>query len=344
MNTERIIENFQTINVLLSELQNNMNSAIPEIYLRMEEQDNRDFGQSFLSNVFWSSFELIADIESLEGAKIISWLLNSFVEDIHDNLEKYPDLNSKVAGVYERMQITINHIKLDKISPVIDNPEKHYNDVFTYQGNKVTVADFENFDFVYASTGYTNALLEITKNCKSEVLKNIFPRDKWKVSFYFGESPANPCKQCNWGCNGYIDSREFFEDINSAILDRNGKVLANNVYDWVNILSKNSHKSFVVEPIYADNVRLNQDQSNYHEKYPNGGFVNEYCLTWGRDDFFNDWVDFSDEIGEWMFYDDMNGNITNPNGFVSRSVFYYNWNLDASSCVWKRTYNPDPNN
>jgi len=31
------------------------------------------------------------------------------------------------------------------------------------------------------------------------------------------------------------------------------------------------------------------------------------------------------------------------NGFVDRNDFYYNWGLDASGCIWKRQYNPDPN-
>jgi hypothetical protein len=342
MENQRIKSNFQTLNALLSELQNNMNSAIPEIYIKLQEKDNRDFGQKFLSNLFWSAFELISNIDTLEGAHEISWILNAFVEDIQNNLEKYPDLNDEISSIYERMQSTITHIKNEKISPIVDNPDNHLNDTFTYDGNVITISDFNNFDFVYASSGYNLVLTNITRECKKEVLKGCFPYDKWKVSFYFGESPANPCKQCNWGCDGYIDNRSFFEDMDAEIYDNQGNLLANNIYDWVNKLSKDSHKCYVIEPISSFNVRLN-NMENYKEKYPNGAFVNEYCLTWGRDDFFNDWVDFDDNIGKWMFLDDMNGNTTNWDGFVNRSDFYYNWNLDACQCIWKHTPTRPPN-
>jgi outer membrane murein-binding lipoprotein Lpp len=44
MDYQKLISNFKTLNAFLSELQNNMNSAIPEIYLKLQEQDNKEVG------------------------------------------------------------------------------------------------------------------------------------------------------------------------------------------------------------------------------------------------------------------------------------------------------------
>jgi len=41
MDYPRIRSNFQILNKFLVELQTNMNSAIPEIYLKLEEADNQ---------------------------------------------------------------------------------------------------------------------------------------------------------------------------------------------------------------------------------------------------------------------------------------------------------------
>ena len=61
-------------------------------------------------------------------------------------------------------------------------------------------------------------------------------------------------------------------------------------------------------------------------------------MVWGRDDFLKDWKDFPDDLARWMFND------VNPDGFVDRNDFYYNWNLDAANCMWKQTHRPpDPN-
>jgi hypothetical protein len=72
------------------------------------------------------------------------------------------------------------------------------------------------------------------------------------------------------------------------------------------------------------------------KEHPNGVYCSEYCLVDGRDDFLNDWKEFDPNVAKWMFRDDGVGNITNPNGFVDRNDFYFNWQLDASECLWKR--------
>ncbi len=338
MGYERVVKNFQTINLFLTELQNNMNSAIPEIYFKLQEKDDRDFGQGFLSNLFWSAFDLISTIETLEGREFIAWFLSAIVEDIHDHLDHYPDLNETMSGLYERMSETITTIKNEKISPVVSDPQAHYNDVYTYNNNTVKVSDFDTFDFVYASIPYNETLTEVSRECKKQAFKKCFPYDKWKVAFWFGESPQfSPCKQCNWGCDEWVDTRSFVEDQNAPIRDYHGNILANNIHEWIKLLVKDQpSRIYVIEPISSPNVRINYIHKDRYKDYPNGAFINEYCMVWGRDDFLNDWVDFDDNIGRWMFHDDGYGNVINENGFVDRSDFYYNWGLDASQCIWKQ--------
>lgn len=330
--SDAIKSNFQTLNVFLSELQNNMNSAIPEIYLKLQETDNQDVGQSFLSNLFWSAFDLISTIETLEGKEVIAWFLSAIVEDIHDHLDQYPNLNDSIASLYERMTETIKTLKNTKISPVVDNPDAHLNDTYTYNGNIVKVSDFGAFDFVYASTAYNLSLAAVTKECKSQALKKCFPYWKWKIGFWFGENPmTNPCKQCNWGCDDWMDTRIFYEDMNQPSFDTEGHKIADNINDYVKLLYRNQPSRFyVIEPVSSSNVRINYLYKDKYKDYPNGAFINEYCMVWGRDDFFNDWKDFDDDVARWMFDD------VNENGFVDRNDFYYNWGLDASGCMYKR--------
>lgn len=331
MNNSQIIKNFQTLNIFLTELQNNMNSAIPEIYLKLQESDDKDVGQSFLSNLFWSAFDLISTIETLKGKEVIAWFLSAIVEDIHDHIDQYPNLNESIASLYERMTETITTLKNTKISPVVDNPDAHLNDTYTYNGNTVKVYDFSNFDFVYASSSYNLALTVVTKECKSQALKKCFPYWKWKIGFWFAENPqTNPCRQCNWGCDDWVDVRELYEDMNQPIFDGQGNKIANDIYDWVKQLYKNAPARFyVIEPISASNVRIGNYENDYKTKYPNGAFINEYCMVWGRDDFLKDWQDFPDDVAQWMFDD------VNENGFINRNEFYYNWGLDAHECMYK---------
>ena len=347
MDYSRVIKNFQTLNFFLTELQSNMNSAIPEIYLKLQQADNQDVGQSFLSDLFWSAFNLITTIETLEGKEFVAWFLGAVVQDIHDHMENYPDLNSSIAGLYDRMTTTITDIKDKKISPIVDNPAAHYNDVYSYKQYTVKVSDFDTFDFVYASTGYNDALTVVTRECKAQALRKCFPYDKWKIGFWFGESPQfSPCKQCNWGCDDWADTRELYEDVNQPLYDSHGKLLAHNIYDWVTALVKSEPSRFyVIEPISDPNVRIgNNYEDDYRTKYPNGAFINEYCMVWGRDDFLNDWKDFDDSVGTWMFRDDGYGTIVNEHGFVDRKDFYRNWGLDAANCMWEQTHqHPDPN-
>ena len=333
--TETIKQNFQTLNFFLTELQNNMNSAIPEIYLKLQETDDQDVGQSFLSNLFWSAFDLISTIETLKGKEVIAWFLSAIVEDIHDHINQYPNLNESIASLYERMTETITTLKNTKISPVVDDPDAHLNDTYTYGDKTVKVSDFGTFDFVYASTPYNLALTQVTRECQSQSLKKCFPYWKWKIGFWFGENPmTNPCKQCNWGCDGYVDERQFYEDMNQPLIDYNGNKLADNIHDWVKKLYNDQPSRFyVIEPVSASNVRINYVDADKYKNYPNGAFINEYCMVWGRDDFFNDWKDFDDNVARWMFDD------VNENGFVNRNDFYYNWGLDAAECMYKSPTN-----
>lgn len=339
MDYPRIRSNFQILNKFLVELQTNMNSAIPEIYFKLEETDNQEVGQGFISDLFWSAFNLITTIETLEGKEVIAWFLGAIVQDVHDHIDQYPDLNGEIASLYTRMTTTITHLKDDKISPVVDNPEAHLDDTYTYNGKTMKVSEFNNFDFVYASSGYNLALNAVSKECKSQALKKCFPYWKWKIGFWFAENPqTNPCDQCNWGCDDWADVRELYEDMNQPIFDGQGNKIANDIYDWVKQLYKNAPARFyVIEPISAPNVRIGNYEDDYKTKYPNGAFINEYCLVWGRDDFLKDWKDFPDDVATWMFDD------VNPDGFVDRNDFYYNWNLDAANCMYKRQYPPDPN-
>jgi len=334
--SDTIKVNFQTLNFFLSELQNNMNSAIPEIYLKLEQADDQDVGQSFLSNLFWSAFDLISTIESLKGKEVIAWFLSAIVQDIHDHIDQYPDLNESIASLYTRMTTTITTIKNTKISPVVDNPDAHLNDTYTYKDKTIKVSDFGTFDFVYASSPYNLALTQVTKECKSQALRKCFPYWKWKIGFWFAENPqTNPCDQCNWGCNDWMDTREFYEDMNQPIYDYNNNKIADNIYDWVKKLYEDAPARFyVIEPVSAPNVRINHNHGSYNL---NGAFINEYCLVWGRDDFLKDWKDFPDDVAQWMFDD------INENGFVDRNDFYYNWGLDAADCMYKRQFPPDPN-
>ena len=334
--SDTIKVNFQTLNFFLSELQNNMNSAIPEIYLKLEQADDQDVGQSFLSNLFWSAFDLISTIESLKGKEVIAWFLSAIVQDIHDHIDQYPDLNESIASLYTRMTTTITTIKNTKISPVVDNPDAHLNDTYTYKDKTIKVSDFGTFDFVYASSPYNLALTQVTKECKSQALRKCFPYWKWKIGFWFAENPqTNPCDQCNWGCDDWMDTREFYEDMNQPIYDYNNNKIADNIYDWVKKLYEDAPARFyVIEPVSAPNVRINHDHGSYN---PNGAFINEYCLVWGRDDFLKDWKDFPNDVAQWMFDD------INENGFVDRNDFYYNWGLDAADCMYKRQFPPDPN-
>jgi hypothetical protein len=241
------------------------------------------------------------------------------------------------------MQATFEHIKMDKISPVVDNPELHYNDTYHYKGNTVKVSDFENFNILYAGVGYANALNAITKESKAQTVKAVFSYDKWKIGFWFGESPSNPCKQCDWGCDGYVDVRGFVENKDLPILDNNGNVLAQNLTDWVSKLNKDNHNFYVIENVSDYNSNPPENYPNAKSDYPNGAMIHEYVLVWGRDDFLNDWQIFSDDVGQWMFYDNSVGEVSNPDGFVSRYDFYRNWGLDAANCMYKRQYPPDPN-
>jgi len=333
--TDIIKVNFQTLNLFLTELQNNMNSAIPDIYFKLQESDDKDVGQSFLSNLFWSAFDLISTIETLKGKEVIAWFLSAIVEDIHDHIGQYPNLNESISSLYERMTETITTLKNTKISPVVDNPEAHLNDTYTYNGNIVKVSDFANFDFVYASTPYNLALTKVSKECKSQAIRRCFTYWKWKIGFWFAENPmTNPCKQCNWGCDSWADTRQFCEDVSKPIYDYHGNILAHDIHEWIKKLLDNEPARFyVIEPVSASNVRINYLYKDKYKDYPNGAFINEYCMVWGRDDFFNDWKDFHDDVARWMFDD------VNENGFVDRYDFYYNWGLDAANCMYKAPNN-----
>jgi hypothetical protein len=93
----------------------------------------------------------------------------------------------------------------------------------------------------------------------------------------------------------------------------------------------------VLESVSAINCRFAQytNPDDIRNKYPNGAYINEYLILEGRDNFLNTWTEFDNDVAKWMFKD--------MNGFVDRNDFYYNWGLDASGCIWKRQYNPDPN-
>lgn len=335
---QRVTANFQTLRQFIQDLKTQMSYDLPDIYLKLSQPDKTDVGQSFLSDLFWSAFNLITTIETLQGKEFIAWILGAIIEDIHDNIENYPVLDKKIDHFLERFITTLNVIE-DKIAPIISDPESNWDKVFTYNGNSVKVSDFDTFDFIYGGVDYQRAQDLVQKQCKMLCLKNCFPYDRWKVAFWFGESPqANPCKQCSWGCNGYVDSRGFIEDVDSPVLDNKGNVIAKNAYEYINLLVENKPSYFyVLEPVKAKNCRFSNyvDSNNIRSKYPNGAYLNEYIILEGRDNFLNTWTEFDDSVAKWMFSD--------INGFVDRSDFYYNWGLDASKCIWKIEFNPDPN-
>lgn len=335
---QRVTQNFQTCRQFIQDLKTQMSLDLPDVYLRLNQADNKDEGQGFVSDLFWSAFNLITTIETLQGKEFIAWFLGAVIQDIHDNIGNYPSLDKEIDQFVERFTTTLNAVE-DQIAPIISDPEGNWNKTFTYGQHVVKVSDFDTFDFVYGGVDYQRVQNVVQTQCKMLALKNCFPRDRWKIAFWFGESPqSNPCKQCSWGCDGYIDSRGFIEDVDKPILDISGNVIANNALDYIKVLLNNKPSYFyVLEPTIASNCRFPQftNPSDIMAKYPNGAYLNEYLMLEGRDNFLNDWTEFDDEVAKWMFSD--------FGGFVDRYDFYYNWNLDASNCIWKIKYNPDPN-
>ena len=336
----RVEVNFKTLRVFLQDLKTQMSMDLPDVYLRLQQADNADVGQSFLSTLFWSAFDLIATIEAMPGKEFISWFLGSIIEDIHDHADKYPDLNRELSQFIERYLLTLDAIE-GEISKVISDPAGNWDKAFTYKNHVVKVSDFDTFDFVYGDSSYQLAQVVVQKECKRLALKNCFPYEKWKIGFWFAESPQkNPCKQCNWGCDYYEDLRGFFETTEDA-----------RCFIEKAIAGTRAGYLYVIEPVKAINCRFakytpNGDLLNpddVRREHPNGVYCSEYCLVSGRDDFLNDWGEFDQDVAKWMFVDDGVGNVINPNGFVDRNDFYFNWELDASGCLWKRQYPPDPN-
>ncbi len=334
---QRVTTNFQTLRQFIEDLKTQMALDLPDVYRRLDEAD-KDEGQGFVSDLFWSAFNLITTIETLQGKEVIAWILGAFIQDIHDNIGNYPSLDKQMDKFTERFSETLRCIE-DQIAPIISFPEQNWNKVFTYGNHSVKVSDFNTFDFVYGGVDYQKAEDVVQDQCKMLAVKNCFPYDRWKVSFWFGESPqSNPCKRCSWGCDGYEDSRGFLEDINAPIYDLEGHLVAKDGYEYIQkLLEVKPSYFYVLESVSAINCRFAQytNPDDIRNKYPNGAYINEYLILEGRDNFLNTWTEFDDDVAKWMFKD--------MNGFVDRNDFYYNWGLDASGCIWKRQYNPDPN-
>ena len=344
--TKQVVKNFQTLRQFIEDLKNQMGIDIPDIYLRLQQADNKDVGQSFLSDLFWSAFNLITTVETLQGKEFIAWILGAIIQDIHDNIGNYPDLNKTISEFIERYSLTLTEIE-NQIAIIISDPEGNWNKTFTYGSNVVKVSDFDTFDFVYGGVGYQQAQVAVQKKSKKLALKNCFPYDRWKIAFWFGEQPQkSPCNQCNWGCDGYEDSRYFFEDVNAPVLDYDGNQIAKNANDYISqLVAIKPAYIYINEPVMAINCRFAQgvDAGDIKQKCPNGAYFSEFLIVEGRDNFLNDWTEFDADVAKWMFKDDGVGGITNPDGFVDRYDFYYNWGLDASNCLWKRQFPPDPN-
>ena len=334
---QRVTTNFQNLRHFIEDLKTQMALDLPNVYSRLNQAD-QDQGQGFVSDLFWSAFNLITTIETLQGKEVIAWILGAFIQDIHDNTGKYPSLDKEIDQFVERFTTTLNAIE-DKIAPIISNPEEHYNDIWIYDKYAIKVSDFDTFDFVYGGVDYQKAEDVVQAQCKMLAVKNCFPYDRWKIAFWFGESPqSNPCKRCSWGCDGYEDVRGFLEDVNAPIYDNEGHLIAKDGYEYCQkLLEIKPSYFYVLEPFKAQNCRFAQytDPDDIRSKYPNGAYINEYLMLQGRDNFLNTWTEFDDDVAKWMFSD--------MGGFVDRNDFYYNWGLDASNCIWKRQYNPDPN-
>lgn len=338
--SQRIRTNFQTLNTLLTELQDNMKSAIPEIYLKLDQKDDRDFGEVDLANFLWNVFEFIPYLEPpLEGGDFIFLILGAFIEDIHIHLSDYPILDRTINSIDDRFRETIECIKTSKISPIISDPEGHYNDTFTFSGRTFKISDFDSFDFKYESQGYNDCLKLIIKRCKSKIFSECFPYEKWKIGFSSEERLLDLSVKNNWGGDGCDDTRKFIEDINEPIVDSQGNIIAHDAFGWINYLSKDNHKFYVLELISAPNVRFGEDKDpvEYKKKYPRGAFINEYCLI-SVENKKNNLKTFNDEIARWVFFDNCSGAIINPNGFVSRLDFYYDHRLPGYDRVWKHRF------
>lgn len=334
---QRVTTNFQNLRHFIEDLKTQMALDLPNVYSRLNQAD-QDQGQGFVSDLFWSAFNLITTIETLQGKEVIAWILGAFIQDIHDNIGNYPSLDKQMDKFTERFSETLRCIE-DQIAPIISDPKSNWDKVFTYGQHSVKVSDFDTFDFVYGGVDYQKAEDVVQSQCKMLAVKNCFPYDRWKIAFWFGESPqSNPCKRCSWGCDGYEDERGFLEDINAPIYDNEGHLIAKDGYEYCQkLLEIKPSYFYVLEPFAAINCRFPQytDPDDIRNKYPNGAYINEYLMLQGRDNFLNTWTEFDDDVAKWMFSD--------MDGFVDRNDFYYNWGLDASNCIWKRQYNPDPN-
>ena len=183
--TKQVVKNFQTLRQFIEDLKNQMGIDIPDIYLRLQQADNKDVGQSFLSDLFWSAFNLITTVETLQGKEFIAWILGAIIQDIHDNIGNYPDLNKTISEFIERYSLTLTEIE-NQIAIIISDPEGNWNKTFTYGSKVVKVSDFDTFDFVYGGVGYQQAQVMVQKESKKLALKSCFPYDRWKIAFWFG--------------------------------------------------------------------------------------------------------------------------------------------------------------
>ena len=142
---QRVTTNFQTLRQFIEDLKTQMALDLPNVYSRLNQAD-QDQGQGFISDLFWSAFNLITTIETLQGKEVIAWILGAFIQDIHDNISNYPSLDKQMDKFTERFSETLRCIE-DQIAPIISDPKSNWDKVFTYGQHSVKVSDFDTFDF-----------------------------------------------------------------------------------------------------------------------------------------------------------------------------------------------------
>ena len=152
---QRVTTNFQNLRHFIEDLKTQMALDLPNVYSRLNQAD-QDQGQGFVSDLFWSAFNLITTIETLQGKEVIAWILGAFIQDIHDNIGNYPSLDKQMDKFTERFSETLRCIE-DQIAPIISDPISNWDKVFTYGQHSVKISDFDTFDFVYGGVDYQKA-------------------------------------------------------------------------------------------------------------------------------------------------------------------------------------------
>lgn len=313
-------------------------AEIENVYNYLTEKDDHDNGVGLFSNLLFSAFGLIGEIDAIPAAPVIAWFVSAVVNKFSETTQPqlynpFPQITSRYIATYLAIDTAL--------TTTLNDLDNHLDDVYTipdfinipnHPKKTMTVRELANYDVpANYSDDFNKCKDAFVIGFRNELVKQelprigkygigcIYARNMGRYYIYIMSKPGSDHDRIYEWKDGH-----YTINSNDTQLQSTGHVVSvsgNSFGDFQSVAGKYCEQmgGALIVPMSNDGSTIQ------YRKY--------YMFTGYEEGEHSGWDLSPNDFYAWLFQDDGFGNIIRPDSIGKRDDIFRNWGITNGDVI-----------